>query len=90
MSSDKIISTNSFYNRSKRTDRNTINEAKITKPTKSPYTIYNITCTVITAIQEQKDRTYTRFFMILHVITANQIRNGSTYTFLLRFHVNYC
>ena len=84
MSSDKIISTYSFYNRTKRADRNTINEAKRTKPTKSPTcnTVHNITCTVITVIQEQKDRTYmyTRIFMILYVIIANQIRNGSTYT----------
>lgn len=44
MSSDKIIPTCIFYNRTKRADRNTINEAKIMKPTKSPYTVYDTTC----------------------------------------------
>ena len=62
ISSDKIIATYLFYNRAKRTDRNIINEANTTELTTSPYTIYDTTCTVITAIQEQKDRTYTCFF----------------------------
>ena len=61
MSSDKITPIYLFYNKTKRADRNTINEAKIMKSMKTPYTVYDITCTVITAIQEQKDRTYTRF-----------------------------
>ena len=61
MSSNKITPTYLFYNKTKRADRHTISKAKITKSTNTPYTIYYITCTVITAIQEQKDRTYTRF-----------------------------
>ena len=58
ISSEKIIATYLFYNRTKRTVRNTINEAEVMKPTKSPYTISDSTCTVITAIHEQKNSTY--------------------------------
>jgi len=39
-----------FYNRTKPNYRTTINGTKITKPAKSPYTLYDTTCTVITAI----------------------------------------
>jgi hypothetical protein len=29
-------------------------------------------------------------FMVLHIIAANRIQNGSTYIYLLRLYVNYC
>ena len=29
-------------------------------------------------------------FMILHIITGNQIQKGSIYTYFLRLYVNYC
>jgi len=58
ISSDKIIATYLFYNRAKRTDRNIIDKGKITKPTKSPNTHSDFTCTVNTANQEQKDSKY--------------------------------
>ena len=63
ISSDKMIATYLFYNRAKRTDINIINEAKTRELTKSTYTVDDTTFTVITAIQEQKDRAYTCFFL---------------------------
>lgn len=50
ISSDKIIATHLLYNRAKRTDINTINEANTMEPTTSPYTVYDTIWTVKTAI----------------------------------------
>lgn len=51
MSSDNIIPAYLFFNRTKPTDRNIINEA--TEHTKSPNTVYDSTCTVISAIDSE-------------------------------------
>ena len=46
-----IIPAYLFFNRTKPTDRNIINEG--TEHTKSPNTVYDSTCTVITAIDSE-------------------------------------
>ena len=82
------MSTYLFYNRAKRADRNIINEAKITKSTKSPYTVYDVHVQLLRRFKNKKTEHIPVLYMILHVITATQIPNGSTYTFDLGLYVN--